>query len=200
MYRVGLTGGIGCGKTTVAGYFGALGVPVIDADDIARELVEPGTPALARIVELFGAEVLGPDGRLDRAALRRCVFADSTRRTQLEALLHPLIRAEMQARVARLDAPYCVLSIPLLVETGQAGGVERVLVVDAPNALQYRRVMARGLSAGEAAAILRAQAGWRTRLAAAHDVIVNDRELDHVKNRVRMLHEHYLALARAGDK
>ncbi len=198
MYRVGLTGGIGCGKSTVAGYFGALGVPVIDADEIARGLVEPGTPALARIAAQFGAEILGPDGALDRAALRHSVFSDVARRTQLEAILHPLIRAGMEARMAQLDAPYCVLSIPLLVETSQVGEVERVLVVDAPHALQYRRVMARGLSAREVAAILRAQARWRERLAVAHDVIVNDQGVEHVESRVRALHEHYLGLAHAG--
>ncbi len=197
MYRVGLTGGIGCGKSTVAGYFSALGVPVIDADDIARGLVEPGTSALASIATYFGAEVLGPDGALNRAALRHSVFSDAARRAQLESILHPLIRAGMEARMAQLDAPYCVLSIPLLIETGQAGEVERVLVVDAPHALQYQRVMARGLSAQEVAAILRAQARWRERLAVAHDVIVNDKAVGHVASGVRALHEHYLALARA---
>ncbi|MDO9371429.1 MAG: dephospho-CoA kinase [Gammaproteobacteria bacterium] len=200
MYRVGLTGGIGSGKSTVAHWFSALGVPVIDADDIAHELVVPGAPALARIAQLFGGEVLEAGGALDRAALRRIVFADAARRKQLEAILHPLIRAEMEARVERLAAAYCVLCIPLLLETGQAREVERVLVVDAPHALQYQRLMARGLGVAEIAAILRVQAGWRERLAAAHDVIENDRDLDHVEKRVRALHESYLQLARAGRK
>jgi dephospho-CoA kinase len=200
MYCVGLTGGIGCGKSTVAHYFEALGVPVIDADDTAHGLVMPGTAVLDCIVEMFGAGVLGRDGALDRATLRRLVFADASRRKQLEALLHPLIRAGVQARVAQLDTPYCVLSIPLLVETGQAGEVGRVLVVDAPHALQYQRVMARGLSAGEIAAILRAQARWRDRLAVAHDVIVNDQGVEHVESRVRELHATYLGLAQASRK
>lgn len=200
MYCVGLTGGIGCGKSTVAHYFEALGVPVIDADDIAHGLVMPATVVLERIVRMFGAGVLGRDGALDRATLRRLVFADASRRKQLEALLHPLIRAGVQARVAQLDTPYCVLSIPLLVETGQTGEVGRVLVVDAPHALQYRRVMARGLSAGEIAAILRAQARWRERLAVAHDVIVNDQGVEHVESRVRELHAIYLGLAQASRK
>lgn len=200
MYCVGLTGGIGCGKSTVAYYFEALGVPVIDADDIAHGLVASGTLALARIVEMFSTGVLGPDGTLDRAMLRRLVFADASRRKQLETLLHPLIRASMQARVAQLDTPYCVLSIPLLVETGQVGGVGRVLVVDAPHALQYRRVMARGLSAGEVAAILRVQARWRERLAVAHDVIINDQGVEHVESRVRELHATYMGLAQEGRK
>ena len=200
MYRVGLTGGIGCGKSTVAHYFAALGVPVIDADDVGRELVLPGTAALERVVEMFGTTMQGADGSLDRVALRRIVFADTTRRKQLEALLHPLIRAGVQARMAQLNAPYCVLSIPLLLETGQTGEVGRVLVVDAPHALQYQRVMARGLSAGDVAAVLRVQAGWRERLAAAHDVIVNDRDMAQVEGRVRALHEAYLGLAQASRK
>lgn len=200
MYCVGLTGGIGCGKSTVAHYFEALGVPVIDADDIAHELVMPGTAVLERIVVMFGAGVRGPDGALDRATLRRLVFSDASRRKQLEALLHPLIRVGMQARVAQLKAPYCVLSIPLLMETSQTGEVGRVLVVDAPHALQYQRVMARGLSVGEIAAILRAQARWRDRMAVAHDVIVNDQGVEHVEGRVRELHAIYLGLAQGGHK
>lgn len=200
MYRVGLTGGIGSGKSTVAQYFSALGVPVIDADEIAHELVAPGAPALARITQVFGGGVLEAGGALDRAALRRIVFADAARRKQLEAILHPLIRTEMEGRVARLTAAYCVLCVPLLLETGRAREVERVLVVDAPHALQYQRLMARGLGVAEIAAILRAQAGWRERLAAAHDVIENDRDLEHVEKRVRALHESYLQLARAGRK
>lgn len=200
MYCVGLTGGIGCGKSTVAHYFEALGVPVIDADDIAHGLVMPGTVVLERIVAVFGAGVLGSDGALDRATLRRLVFADASRRKQLEALLHPLIRVGVQARMAQLDTTYCVLSIPLLVETGQTGEVGRVLVVDAPHALQYLRVMARGLGAGEVAAILRAQARWCERLAVAHDVIVNDQDVEHVESRVRELHAIYLGLAQDSRK
>ena len=200
MYRVGLTGGIGSGKSTVAQYFSALGVPVIDADDIAHELVAPGAPALARITQVFGGEVLETGGALNRAALRRIVFADAAQRKRQEAILHPLIHAEMGARVARLTAPYCVLCIPLLLETGQAREVERVLVVDAPHALQYQRLMARGLGVAEIAAILRAQTGWRERLAAAHDVIENDRALEHVEKRVHELHASYLQHAHAGRK
>lgn len=200
MYRVGLTGGIGSGKSTVAQYFSALCVPVIDADVIARELVAPGSSALARITQVFGTEVLRSDGTLERAALRRIVFADAARRKQLEAILHPPIRAEMAARVARLTTPYCVLCIPLLLETGQVREVERVLVVDAPLALKYQRLMERDLSVPEITAILRVQADWHEHLAAVHDVIENDCDLAQVENRVRTLHEIYLRLADAGRK
>lgn len=199
MLVVGLTGGIGSGKSTAANYFSALGVPLLDADLIARELVAPGLPALARMVELFGPEILDKNGSLLRARLRERVFKDAALRKQLEAVLHPLIRAEMEARMARFDALYCVLCIPLLIETGQARQVDRVLVVDAPHYLQYRRVMAReGMSASEVAAIIRAQAPFRTRLARADDIIVNDRDEAHVGNQVTRLHGFYQHLARQG--
>src|SRR5690606_24299131 len=173
MLIIGLTGGIGSGKSAVAERFAARGVPVLDADLIAREVVEPGTPGLAQVVEVFGPEVLDPQGRLDRARLGRRVFGAPERRRRLEASLHPLIYAEMRERVRRLAAPYCILVIPLLIETGQTDLVDRVLVVDAPPELQYQRVAARdGRSPAEIEAILRAQASRETRLAAADDVIV----------------------------
>lgn len=199
IYKVGLTGGIGSGKSTVAGLFVNLGAPVLDADVIARELVIPGAPALARIVEVFGADILTPQGVLDRPRLRHIIFSDPARRKALEAILHPPIRALMRERVAKLAGPYCVLCIPLLLETGQEGEVDRILVVDTPHSLQYRRVMARdGLSAGEAAAMLRAQIGWRERLARAHDVIVNDRDLSELERRVSELDGLYKKLAVTG--
>ncbi|MEW6353864.1 MAG: dephospho-CoA kinase [Pseudomonadota bacterium] len=201
MLVIGLTGGIGSGKSTVAQCFARLGAPVIDADVIARELVEPGKPALARIVETFGAGVLNQDGSLNRARLRSIVFSDVARRRQLEAILHPLIQKEMEARVVQLSAPYCVLCIPLLLETGQARRVQRILVVDAPHYLQYRRVMARdGLSAAEVAAVLRAQMRFRERLARADDIIVNDRDVAHVQRQVERLHRLYGELAAVNKK
>jgi dephospho-CoA kinase len=191
MLKVGLTGGIGSGKSSAAHYFAELGVPVVDADVIARELVAPGQPALARIVEVFGAAILNPDGTLDRARLRGIVFEDMARRKQLEAILHPLIRGEMEARVARLNASYCILCIPLLLET-DAARVDRILVVDAPHYLQYLRTMTRdGLSAREVAAVLRAQIGFRERLARADAVIVNDRDQAHLRAQVEQLHRCY---------
>lgn len=189
--KVGLTGGIGSGKSSAAHYFAELGAPVVDADVIARELVAPGQPALAHIVKVFGSAILNPDGTLDRARLRGIVFEDTARRKQLEAILHPLIREEMEARVARLSAPYCILCIPLLLET-DAARVDRILVVDAPHYLQYLRTMTRdGLSAREVAAVLRAQIGFRERLARADAVIVNDRDQAHLRAQVEQLHRRY---------
>lgn len=199
MLKIGLTGGIGSGKSTVADYFAELGVPVIDADKIARELVEPGQPALAAIVKIFGRGMLDSNGRLDRARLRALVFDDIDRRKQLEAILHPLIRAGMRARAAALDAsgvPYCILCIPLLLETGQTDLADRILVVDVPETLQYQRVRARdGLPDAQIAAIIAAQAGREQRLAAADDVIVNEGDLADVRRRVMEMHRRYLALA-----
>ena len=206
MLKIGLTGGIGSGKTTVANHFAALGVPVIDADQIARELVEPGQPALQAIVKAFGPDVLGsPDQQghvqLDRARLRARVFADVQQRQLLESILHPLIRAEMQRRVRVLaeqgDVRYVLFSIPLLVEGGQIDLVERILVVDVPEALQYQRVRARdGISSDtEIAAILRAQANRQQRLAVADDVIVNDADLENLRQQVLKLHLFYQKLA-----
>ncbi len=215
MFVVGLTGGIGAGKSTVAELFRALGVPVLDTDVIARELVQKGKPALTRLVALFGREILDDNGALNRARLRALVFGDAAvapgvvppatlahpcaaRRKQLEALLHPLIHEEMQVRLAQLKTPYCIVCIPLLVETGWTASVQRVLVVDAPDELRRQRVVSRdGLSAAEFNAILAAQASRDERLAAADDVIVNDGGRDMLKQRVGELHRHYSQLAAA---
>ncbi len=196
MLRVGLTGGIGSGKSSVAKHFVSLGVPVIDADVVARELTATGMPVLQRIAEIFGDSIINDKGELDRAQLRSIVFGDAQQRKQLEAILHPLIRQEMDAAIKKLNYSYCVLAVPLLLETGQKDSVHRVLVVDATHYLQYRRVMARdGLSAAEIAAILRAQIGFRERLAQADDVIVNDQDEATLQSRVAQLHQSYLAFA-----
>lgn len=196
MLIIGLTGGIGSGKSTVAERFARLGVPVIDADAIARELVAPGMPALHQIGAEFGPEVLTAAGQLDRARLRRLVFADAQRRKRLEAILHPLIRREMQRRIEALDAPYCVLAIPLLLETGQADLVQRILVIDTPEALRRRRVRARDtLSNAEITAIMDAQLPANERRGAADDIIVNDADLAGLEEQVEKLHRRYLELA-----
>ncbi len=196
MYIVGLTGGLASGKSTVAKFFAALGVPVIDADAIAREVVAPGSPALAAIVDRFGPQVLRADGTLNRAELRERVFHDPAQRSALEAILHPRILKDMQRRAAQLEAPYCLFMIPLLVESGQTRQVDRVLVVDAPLALQRRRAQERdGLSPQTIDAILAAQAQRSTRLAAADDVLRNDADLDALRAGVAALHTRYLALA-----
>ena len=199
MFAVGLTGGIGSGKSTVADCFAALGVPVIDTDVIARELTAPGGAALEAIRAAFGATVMQADGTLDRAVLRRRVFADSAARHQLEAILHPRIRQGVAQKLATLTAPYALIVIPLLVETGDYRDVlNRVLVVDCPEAVQIARVMARsGLAHGEIKAILAAQAGRAERLAVADDIIVNTVSLEALRAEVAALHQRYLALAAA---
>jgi len=197
--RIGLTGGIGSGKSTVAGMFEALGVPVIDADALGRELVAPGQPALAEVASAFGPEILTGDGHLDRRRLRELIFSDQAARRNLERILHPRIRDAMAARVRTLNAPYCLLSIPLLLETGQTEDVDRILVVDAPEALQIERTRHRDhTSTEQTQRILSRQVGRQERLAAADDVIVNDADLDRLSEQVHRLHRVYLALP-AGD-
>lgn len=198
MLVVGLTGGIGSGKSTVAERFRVLGVPVVDADEISRELVEPGRPALARIVAAFGADILDSNGRLNRARLRGRVFADPLKRKELENILHPLIRVEMRRRMQSLTVSYCVVVIPLLLETGQRELVHRILVVDAPRDMQIRRAMARdGSTAQDVEAVMRAQVDNQTRLAAADDVIVNDQDLEALYRQVDTLHRRYQQIAAA---
>ncbi|MGB8327208.1 MAG: dephospho-CoA kinase [Steroidobacteraceae bacterium] len=195
-WRVGLTGGIASGKTTVARLFAALGVPVIDTDEIARAVVTPGTPLLASIRERFGAGVIAPDGSLDRRALRDRVFADAQLRRELEALTHPAIRTEMETRSAIAGGRYQLIVIPLLIETGAASQVDRVLVVDCSEDNQLRRLRARdGCSREQAAAMLAAQAPRSARLAAAHDVITNEGDLAALRDEVERLHARYLELA-----
>lgn len=196
MLIIGLTGGIGSGKSTVAEYIAQLGVPVIDSDRISRELVVPGSPALGEIAAAFGPEMILEDGTLDRSRLRRQVFADPQQRRRLEAILHPRIYAEMRRRIQALDTPYCVLVIPLLLETGATAMVDRVLVVDAPESLQRQRVKRRGGMEDETLeAVLRTQLGRAERLRGASDIIVNDGDLTHLQRQVSALHSRYLALA-----
>ena len=193
---IGLTGGIGSGKSTVAEGFAELGVPVIDADLIAREVVEPGQPGLAAVVRAFGVGILDEDGRLDRKRLRERVFAEPAERRRLEALLHPLIRAEMRRRIAACTAPYCLLVVPLLLESGQSDLVQRILVVDVPETIQVERVLQRdGDTPERARAILSAQMPRDERLARADDIIANDRELTELYAEIRRLHHYYLELA-----
>jgi len=198
MLVVGLTGGIGSGKTTVANYFTALGVPLIDADQIARELVEPGSTVLNEIVDCFGPDVLNSRGDLDRLRLRHRVFTDTGERRRLEAILHPRIRAEMARRIRLLNAPYCIASIPLMVETAQTDLVDRVLVVDCPPELQRERIARRdGWPKDDIEGVLRAQAPRAQRLQAADDIIVNDGNLDTLRTTVASLHRRYLELSQA---
>ena len=196
VYRVGLTGGIASGKSTAAKFFGALGIPILDSDQIARDVVEPGQPPLERLVERFGPTILTPDGHLDRPALRDIVFSDPRARADLEALTHPAIGAAMEARSAAAGGPYQVLVIPLLVEKNLASHVDRVLVVDCDPQLQIRRLRDRdGSTAAQAQAILGAQAPRAARLKAADDVITNEADMSAVQNQVAALHTRYLELA-----
>ena len=197
MFTVGLTGGIGSGKSTVADLFADLGVPVIDTDVIARELTAPGNAALEAIHSDFGDAVLLPDGSLDRAVLRRMVFADADARHRLESILHPRIRQTVEQERAGLNAPYILLVIPLLVETGGYRDLlDRVLVVDCPEELQITRVIARnGLTRDEVLAILATQASRSERLAIADDVIVNTLAREALRTEVVTLNQRYLMLS-----
>jgi dephospho-CoA kinase len=190
---VGLTGGIGSGKSAVSERFAALGIKIVDADIASRVVVEPGQPALAKIAEHFGTHLITADGALDRAALRQKVFADAAERRWLENLLHPLINAYIDQELANAESAYAILAHPLLVETGRTRICNRVLVVDVPESLQLERTMARDNNSEEQVKnIMAAQASREKRLAAADDVIVNDQDLAHLDKEVARLHSQYL--------
>ena len=207
--RVGLTGGIASGKSTVARHFAALGAPIIDADRVYRELTAPGEPLLQRLLERFGppvrqrlgGELRRQDGSLERALLRRLVFEDSAERRALEELTHPAIRARMQALAEQAGGPYQIHVVPLLVENHAESRYGRVLVVDCPETLQLERLAARdGTTPGEARSLLAAQASRAARLAVADDVIENDAAPEALAAQVAALHAKYLDLAaRGGD-
>ncbi|MFY1666613.1 dephospho-CoA kinase [Pseudomonas sp. Pseu.R1] len=192
---LGLTGGIGSGKSAAAQCFVDLGIHLVDADQAARWVVEPGRPALAQIAEHFGDEVLQADGTLNRAALRELIFKDPQQRVWLEGLLHPLIREEIRQYLARAESPYAILVSPLLLETSQHQMVQRVLVIDVPQALQIERTVLRDKTNEEQVrAILNAQASREERVSRADDVIVNDRDPAWLKSEVERLHHFYLTL------
>jgi dephospho-CoA kinase len=202
---IALTGGIASGKTAVAELFAKLGVPVLDTDQIAREVVAPGMPALAQLVAEFGPGILDTHGGLDRARMRERVFADPAQRRKLEAITHPAIREELawRAAAAAAGSEYQIHVIPLLVETGRAEVYDRVLVVDCPEDAQIARLVARdGTSRAQAEEILRAQASREERLNAAHDVIENTGTLEDLERFVDTLHRNYALLAqkRAGQR
>lgn len=192
---VGLTGGIGSGKSTVVRLFGNLGVHWVDADDVARQVVEPGTPALAAIADHFGEDILTREGALDRARLRQIVFADPEQRKWLESLLHPRIREELvrQLRPADYDLPYVILVSPLLLETDQHQLVDRILVVDVPVELQISRTTARDSNSREQVErIIAAQMPREERLARADEVIDNNRPVGEVELQVREMHKRFM--------
>lgn len=197
MYVVAITGGIGSGKTTVANQFAALGIEVVDADLIAREVVAPGTPALAAIASHFGPEMLTGQGLLDRRALRERIFSDPAAKSWLNALLHPIIRSEMLRQCAAASSPYCLLVVPLLVENRLTELADRVLVIDVDEATQIERTCRRdGVSREQAQAILASQASRSERLAMADDVLDNQSgTTETIRERILALHETYLAFA-----
>jgi len=200
MLIIGLTGGICSGKSTVATLFNELDTPVFDADIIARELVEPGQPGLQEIIQQFGTDILDSNSKLDRALLRNRIFKHSQDRKKLEAILHPRIRERMAALTRNSDAPWCIQVIPLLIETGQAKDVDRVLVVDTSEADQKRRLAQRDHSDTEQIkAILDSQTDRQQRLQLADDIITNDDTLDELRKQVITMHHKY-ALLSQNDK
>jgi dephospho-CoA kinase len=195
-YRVGLTGGIASGKTAVSNLFGALGATIVDTDLLAREVVAPGTALLAEIASHFGPGILAADGSLDRRQLRERVFADAAERRWLEHRTHPAIRTLTDERSAAAPGPYCIVAIPLLVETDGAKRFDRVLVVDSEPELQVQRLMLRdGVTRAAALDILAAQASREARLAIADDVVHNNGELSSLRDQVEALHRAYTAAA-----
>lgn len=197
MLTIGLTGGIGSGKSEVARLFNQLGVPVIDADIIAHELVQPGTETLAEIIALFGKAILTTDGSLDRARLAEIVFNNPGRKQQLESIIHPRVREQIRAfKEKHQDKPYVLVVIPLLLESGQRDLVDRILIVNAKESVRIERVQARdGRSEEQIRAIMRNQANDAQRQASADDSLENSASLEDLKLSVDKLHQHFISLA-----
>lgn len=197
-FVVGLTGGIGCGKSTVTDLFTALGIQHVDADIVAREVVMPGTPCLQAITQHFGSEILQPDGSLNRAMLRQRVFTDAASKTWLEQLLHPAIRQQILAQLQALTSPYALLVAPLLLENKLNRYVQRVLVIDLPESMQLQRAMARdNADEQQIKAIMAAQISRSERLKLADDIISNDNTPADLAPLVAKLHQQYLQQAQA---
>ena len=196
MLRIGLTGGIGSGKSTVASLFVMRGVPVIDTDEIARSLTEPGQEAYEQIIQAFGDTILDQHHRIDRNRLRERVFDNADERRRLEAVLHPRIRATVKEKLSTLDAPYGIVIVPLLIESGFTDLVDRVLVVDTMENVQVKRTASRsGLSEAEIRKIMSAQATRAQRLQQANDVIENNGDRKQLEAEVERMHQWYLSLA-----
>lgn len=197
MFAIGLTGGIGCGKSTVADLFAEQGISIIDTDQIARQLTATGEPALAAIANEFGASFLLPDGELDRHRLRQLIFSSAEAKAKLEAILHPLIRSEVQRRLMLAQSPYTMIAVPLLLETGAYHElVQRILVVDCSEKQQVERVAARnGLDEADVRAIMAHQINRQERLRQADDIVDNHGKLSTLKPQVEQLHQRYLKLS-----
>jgi dephospho-CoA kinase len=201
MLKIGLTGGIGSGKTTVARLFSALNNPVLDADAVAHQLVAKGQPALAQIQQTFGSSILLPDGSLNRIQLRDIIFSDHQQKQKLEAILHPLVYKSLQAEIDQLRAPYCIVCIPLLFETQMMHFVDRILVVDCPVEIQIERVKNRDhLSTERIKSIIASQVSRAFRKAKADDVIDNAKIDSGLAEQVKKLHNLYISLSASQDK
>ncbi len=201
MLRVGLTGGIGSGKSIVATLFARHGVPIIDTDEIARTLTAPGEPAHREIISAFGREALDSTGGIDRTRLRQIIFGSPPERRRLEAILHPRIRTEVTTRAKALRAAYCLVVVPLLIEAGFTDLMDRILVVDTNESLRLERARTRGgLSETEIRSIMASQLDRQERLQKADDVITNNSDIAHLEREVARLHGTYLALASAAGK
>lgn len=197
---IGLTGGIGSGKTAAANLFAQRGICCVDVDQAARQVVEPGQPALAAIADHFGAQVLHPDGSLNRQALRQLIFADPAKRQWLEQLTHPLIRQLVNQQLEAATSAYSILVSPLLIESGQHQRAHRVLVIDVPTEVQITRTSARDqVSSEQIQAILQAQLSREQRLAHADDVIDNSAGLAELEQQVEQLHQKYLDLSQTSS-
>ena len=193
---MGVSGGIGSGKTTVTDLFKALGIEVIDADVIARQVVEPGSNALQKIVDEFGPDIITRNGQLDRAKLREMIFRESQLKTWLNALLHPLIRDQMALQTQQAQSPYCILSVPLLVENNLNDSVDRVLIVDVTEQTQLDRTLKRDtVDPQQIKSIMKSQATREQRLAIADDIIDNNGDQEGLAAQVHKLHQDYLQLA-----
>lgn len=201
MLRIGLTGGIGSGKSTAAKFFIMRGVPVIDTDEIARQLTEPGQTPFDEILRHFGPDILDKNRRINREILRERVFDNANERKHLETILHPAIRAAVNAKLTALNAPYCIVVVPLLIETDFADLVERILVIDCNEALQIQRTQLRnGLSEAEIRKIMAVQANRAQRLQKAHDIIENNTDRKQLETEVERMHQWYLSLATTSQR
>jgi dephospho-CoA kinase len=198
MFKVGLTGGIACGKSTVAAEFARLGVPVVDADQVARDLTQPGSPGLEQLIAEFGEQILDAQGRLDRGRMRREIFSDAATRTRIEAILHPLVIRKLRDTLAAISTPYAIAVIPLLAESPQARAlVDRVLVVDCPEATQLSQLMSRdAVSDASARSMMGAQASRERRLELGDDILNNNGGVAELADSVHKLHALYLDMAR----